>query len=489
MQASNPSERGLLARFAPNSLAVLASQMVNNLLAAAFAVVFVRHFGREQYGVFTTVFTYLSCFSVLQSLGVDTIMLREISRDRRALDDLGAVAGLRIALSLATMSASWCLLPLIQPTGRVAALVILASLSTPLSFYPLYTMTYIVDLKMAYPNLVFAAWALIYTVARIAMVLADMSLEAFVVVSLVSDAVTFFAARKLGQQSGLHLRIRFDWAIAGRLLSQSWSIAFAFVSLQLLLRIDQLMLYRMHGPGEVGLYAVPVRVVEFANVIPTVFMASAFPLLARLAAGVDGTRLAFATRMSFRAMACAALPLAAYLFAYPEVCLRVLFGQEFEAASGIMSILAFSPVFAFLNSILFNRLLAAGQQGISAALAAAAAGLNVGLNLVLIPSHGGEGAAVATLVAYGSVPLLAMALEETRGIGWMAFQSLVRPGMAAGMALLVVHWSAADPLRGALFVVLTYFSGLVATRELGLAEVRVLCAAAGWHTRSVAASG
>lgn len=478
----------MVGRFAANSATVLASQVLNNFLAALFAVVFVRHYGREQYGLFTTVFTYLSFFAVLQSLGVDTIVLREVSSDRSALRDLDAVAGLRLGLSVATMLASWCFLPLIHPSIRVAALVVLASLSTPLSFYPLYTIPYLADLRMAYPNLVFGVWSLVYTTLRLSMVFADASLEAFVAITLVSDCVTFLVARRLGARSGVRLRIRFDRQIAIRLLSESWSIAFAFFALQLLLRLDQMMLYRVHGAEEVGLYAVPVRLVEFANVIPNVFLASAFPLLARLARADHDPRMTFATRMSFRAMACAAVPLAAYLFAYPDVCLAALFGKEFEAASGIMRILAFTLVFTFLNSILFNRLLAARQQTRCAVLAAAAAAINFGLNLALIPRHGGEGAAVATLVAYASVPLLATSMRETRAIGCMAMNSLVRPSLAAGFALLLLSWSGWDPLRGAFLVLLVYLGALVATRELGPSEARIVCQTLGLPVpRSMAA--
>ena len=479
VSSGEPRETGLIGRFGSNSTVVFFSQALNNVLAAVFAVVFIRHFGREEYGIFSTVFAYLSFFSVFQSMGVDTIVLREVSRDKRALEQLGSVAALRIALSTASMLASWMLLPSIHPTSRVASLVMLASLSFPLSFYPLYTVPYITELRMMHPNAVFGAWAVIYTGIRLAMVAANLSLESFVIVSLMSDGVTFFAARKLAERAHLRLRIRFDRQLTYRLLSESWPIAFAFISLQLLLRIDQIMLYRMRGALEVGLYAVPVRVVEFANIIPTVFVASAFPLLARLADGLQNDRLAFATRMSFRAMAWVALPLATYTFAFPEACLRVVFGEQFAGASPIMHALAYSPVFSFLNSILFNRLLASGQQKTSAVLAASAAAVNVLLNVPLIALYGGVGAAVATLVAYGSVPLLALFFQDTRALGAMGLQSLLRPSLVAASTLFVIERSSLDPILGGLVLLIVYPLGLILTREIGAVEVRLLLRAFG----------
>ena len=91
MSDSEASRESVSSRFGMNSIAVLASQLLNNLLAAVVAVVLVRYFGREEYGIFTTVFTYLSFFAVFQSLGVDTIVLRDIARDPRATEHLGGV--------------------------------------------------------------------------------------------------------------------------------------------------------------------------------------------------------------------------------------------------------------------------------------------------------------------------------------------------------------------------------------------------------------
>jgi O-antigen/teichoic acid export membrane protein len=369
----------------------------------------------------------------------------------------------------------------------VAGLIVLASLSAPLSFYPLYTMRHITDLRMAHPNFVFGAWSVVYTLIRLGMVAAGMSLEAFVVASLASDVIVFALARKVGRSVGVSFRIRFDPAQARRLLAQAWPIALAFIALQCLLRIDQIMLYRMRGAVEVALYAVPVRMVEFANLIPTVFVASAFPLLARLAGASNQMGLEFATRTSLRAMAWCALPLGTYLFAFPEPCLRTLFGSAFTESSGVMAVLAYSLVFAFLNSILFNRLLAAGRQNVAAVLAATAAGLNVALNVPLIRAYGGVGAAFATLVAYASVPVLSLLLVETRSIGRMALESLLRPSICALLGLAFVERFSLGPIEGAVALSVVYSAALVLTGEIGRRETELFLKCVGWRSRDLLA--
>jgi O-antigen/teichoic acid export membrane protein len=190
--------------------------------------------------------------------------------------------------------------------------------------------------------------------------------------------------------------------------------------------------------------------------------------------------------MSLRAMSWAALPFGMFLFTYPDAWLGMLFGGQFLEAADTMRVLAFSPAFAFLNAIVFNRLLAADQQRMSAALAGGAAGLNFFLNLPLIARYGGPGAAVATLIAYGAVPIAACVFKETREIGRMALASLIRPTVSALTALTFVWWLDLDAFRGVLVLSLVYLAGLIATRELGSAEMQILRKAVGWEVRGPA---
>jgi O-antigen/teichoic acid export membrane protein len=477
-----PPTRGTVSRFTTNSAVLFASQVLNTVLASAFAVVFIRHFGREEYGVYSTVYAYISMFLMLGSLGVDFIVTREVARNRNAVATLGQVAGLRVTLSIACMAACWAALPLLHPTTRFVWLTVLATLSLPLSFYPFYFVVHTVDLDMGVPKLVLGVWSIVYTAARFGMIAIGLSLESFVLAGIASDLVTFGLARRIGARSGVRFKIRFDWSTARRLLSESWPIALAMVFLQVLLRVDQIMLYRMRGAAEVGLYAVPVRVVEFASVIPSVIAGSAFPLLARLSGDHDGTRLDLATRETLRTMAWIALPIATYLFFYAEPLLGLLFGADFAASSGILRMLAYSLVFSFSNAMLFNRFLATGRQRVACALAATAACLNAALNVPLIHSYGGQGAALATLISYCAVSLLAASAASVRDLGRTALRVLLRPSLAAAVSLALLEWLAVGPLLGAVVLGSAYLICLVVTGEIGRVEARLLARGCGWTT-------
>jgi len=80
--------------------------------------------------------------------------------------------------------------------------------------------------------------------------------------------------------------------------------------------------------------------------------------------------------------------------------IAVLFHKDFQSASGIMPWVFFAFVFAGMNK--FPMILLSYHRKIWAisALSSASAAINIGLNFLLIPRHGGKGAAVATLLTF-----------------------------------------------------------------------------------------
>jgi O-antigen/teichoic acid export membrane protein len=469
-----PSSDKIVARLGVNSLAVFASYVLNTALGSLVAICLARHFGREEYGLFSTIYAYLSFFLVFQSLGVDTVVVRNAARGSQFSEMLGAAAGLRIVLSTANLLACWMCLPMIQPDVRMGYLIAIASLSFPLTFYPFFLMRNNVELRMLSPNLILGAWSIFYSAARLAMIWFGFSLGSFVIAGLLSDVAVFLIAMGIGRREGVRLHVHFDVSSARRLLSESWPVAVASVFLQICLRVDQIMLYRMSGAEEAGLYAAAVRVVEFTNVVPYVFVSSVFPILARLSMEDSDRRLGSATLLSFRAMAWAGIPLAIYLVQYGGVLVPLVFGRAFEGSTPMVKVLSASLVFSFANSILFNRLFATGDQRSAAILAVAPALLNAALNVPLIHRYGGLGAGIATLVAYGSVTVFAVTLPSSRRVGRMIFDSLVRPAIAGSVALATTMMVHPGPVLGGLILAGVFVAVLVGIGELSSAEVCVV---------------
>lgn len=466
-------------RLGTNSAVLLASQVFNTLVAGIMGLLLIRYLGRAQYGLFASLYAFLYVFQILSSLGIDTIVFRDVARaPQDAARTASRALGLRLVLIGFSMLASWVAAAFLAPSAAYFWWVVIISTTFLFSFYPYYLLIYDVELRQGLPKLAMAAFTLAFSGAKLALIVLHAPLSAFVVLEPLSAVATLALAWFLARRMGLGLRPTFEPLHWARLLRETWPAAVAIGFINLYYRVDQLMLLRLSGPEQVGLYGASVRVVELANVIPVTFVASAFPLLARFAVESQ-EHLERATQLAFRAMAWAGFPLAAWLFLYAETVIRILFDAEFAPAAGLLRLLAISLPAGFVGSVLFNRLLSTSQQMSAAMLAASVAAVNVSLNVIWIPRWQAEGAALATAVSYCAVPILALALPAARGLGWQAISSMLRPALGIAAAAFLVHVLGVGALAGFFVLAVSYGGAMLLLREWTSTEARVLRHACG----------
>ena len=211
------------------------------------------------------------------------------------------------------------------------------------------------------------------------------------------------------------------WSVTLRsaVLIGATNLAVAFIN-----RLDFLMLERMKGLADVGLYAAAYRVTNTFETLPLLVMGSIYPLLSRYAQ--DTHRLRRVHWESTRHLAALGLAAGVAVTWLAPLIVRVLFGAGFAAATPELRILIWSSaaVSAMLTST--NLLISLRRERALLAMFAAAAVVNFGLNLALIPAFGIAGAAAATVAAH----LLLLAMS-----GGAAFMALSRSEAAAAAAL------------------------------------------------------
>jgi O-antigen/teichoic acid export membrane protein len=196
-----------------------------------------------------------------------------------------------------------------------------------------------------------------------------------------------------------------DIRLARRTLRIGLRYHIGLVSVFLLLRADILILNAMTTTEAVGLYAVAVTVMELSRVPPDVIANIVMPRQlehdeeSAAAVTVRATRIAALVATASVAAMCAAAP-----FVVP-----MLYGASFAGsvapllglAPGLWMIGASRPVGAFLLRL--------DRPSLNSATAAFALAVNVGLNLVLIPSFGVVGSALASSIGYGVLAVLQIA--------------------------------------------------------------------------------
>lgn len=157
-------------------------------------------------------------------------------------------------------------------------------------------------------------------------------------------------------------------------------------------RLDQLLMAGLLPTRELGLYAVAVT----AGAASTSFVGSVSnALFPRVAAGDAGLGA-----KSCRVTIVLVLVFALLLSASAPFLVPFLFGDDFKGAVSMVIVLAASSIPMAGTAVLASALSAGNAPGLPLRAELVGLGITVPALLLLLPSHGGNGAAFVSLVAY-----------------------------------------------------------------------------------------
>jgi O-antigen/teichoic acid export membrane protein len=169
------------------------------------------------------------------------------------------------------------------------------------------------------------------------------------------------------------------------------------------LRLDLLLVPLILDLASAGVYLIAVRMSEVVTQISSAAAALLFSAVAR-----DGPTRTDLTERTTRATMIAVVVSGTAIAIAAEPLLTTFFGPEFGAAASALRITMIAMVPLAVSRLLAGDMKGRGRAGLVSISAGAALVATIALDLLLIPSYGIEGAALASLIAYtiGAVTLL-----------------------------------------------------------------------------------
>jgi O-antigen/teichoic acid export membrane protein len=180
--------------------------------------------------------------------------------------------------------------------------------------------------------------------------------------------------------------------------------------------VDNLFVRAWCGTSDLGAYNIAVRVLSILIMGALYVTQAAMPWLAR--EHKEG-RLADAVARLGQPLFVAASIGTGLLVPWSAPILRV-FGEHFDLASGSLRWLLGATAAIHAGAVLMTALVAAGRMRSVLAIAVVGLAVNVIANVLLVPTHGIEGAAAATLLTEGIVVIGAMVALARAGVALFA---------------------------------------------------------------------
>lgn len=426
-----------------NTGIIISGNIISILIGLVTNILIVRYLGARNLGLYSSIFVGLSFFSIITDMGIGSILIREISKEKdRAGTLIGNAIVIKLVLSVIALAAFWISASMADCAPDIKVMAYIGSLSFLLSFSSLFRIIFHVNLQMGYPVLA----DVVNVIAKLGMAMGLIYLKAalvwFVAIEVLSNVpgiiITYRSSRRFMRPA-----IGIDPKVCKFILKESWPLAAGSLFAMIYLRMDVMMLLFMKGSSAVGYYSAACKLTDALALLPSAFMTSVFPVMSHYFKHSPES-LQRAYEMAFRLMISVILPVAAAVTMLSGRIIELLYGVSFSASAPVLSMLIWAQLFVFVNSVTHFMIISVRRQKVTMANIALIALFNIALNYILIPGRSFAGTAAARVATEG--------LGTFLGIIWLSF---------LGYRLPVVR-IVSKPLLGALAVgaFIALFSGV-----------------------------
>lgn len=389
------SER-LASRTLRNSVLVVGARALAKLGVFIVVVLLLRNLGDERYGRFAAIVVYVTLLGIVSDLGLQTVFIRDVSRDRRLLRRyLGNLLSIRLLLSIVSLLTLAAILRLLSPVlfpYTIAGFVLLLTTS----YSSLLRAVFYIRGRLVYEAIAIVAEAALLLLLTVIAIQRHATWDIFLWVYAGSYLFTcLFAYTVLRWRWHEQVGLRFEPALLRRLLAAGIPLALGFTIATVYAQLDVVLLQLFKGFQMVGWYSAANRFIDAVAWIPQTAMGAVFPALSMVAAGA-GRQLAFAYEKSYKMLALLGLPLAVGIGITASSLVHLAAPTGFDRAIPALQILAPSIALLFVNNAFIYTLTAMNRQLDFTRLSLFALIVNIALNLTLIPLYGYLGAAVAS---------------------------------------------------------------------------------------------
>lgn len=473
----------LTVRVFKNVLALLSERMAVPVVNLLLVVFIARFLGADGLGRYAFIVGFVAFFDIFLDLGINTLIVREVARDRSAAGPVSSRAfTLKLAVTPAVFGAIAVFLYLYpQQAGAARAFYVFAAASALFAFSETFHSLYKAYERM---NLV-AALVFLRQTALVLFVVAAMRMgygipgiaAAYLAVGIAYLAINYIV---------FNLRVaRVKMGIDREFYRDVFDSSLPFITLGffflLFYRIDVVMTSMIASDLEAGYFSAASKVVSSVALLSEALLMAVFPILSRY--GRDGAggreKLVPVMKKAFHLLSLISFPMAAGLAVTAKPLLVALFGPEFAPAAPAFVALSLTIPFAYLASTLHFVCMARDMQKRAFAVVLVFLALLVPANYLLIGMYGAMGASLATLGVTAAIFAgLGMMVFGGAG-GYGALAEVARPlAASAAMAGILRYMGAyglgATIVAGALIYVLAVFAigGVSAEDRKYLDELR-----------------
>ena len=415
-----------IRKYFSNTSWLLGERILRMGVSLFVGIYIVRYLGPEKYGLLSYTMSFVWIFSALLDLGHREIIVRELvlyPEQRNVI--LGSAILLRLSGAVFLVSGVAVGLQLVDNDEQTSLMIVIIALGMAFQSWELIDYYFQSQVQSKY-----TAWAqtvqlIVASLIKIYLIIWQAPLIYFAAIFSLEYVITaaLFLIMYKWQVGSFPIR-NCNLKYAKQMLKNSFPLLLTGTAILIYMKIDQVMLKELVGTETVGTYAAAVKLCEVWYHIPVLIAVSLYPAIIGVK-DKDPALYYVQLQKLYTLLVWVALVLAIPITFLADWIIYILYGNEYIESVIILKIYVWAGIFVsmslannkwmvienFQNYILLTTLL-----GMSS---------NIIFNVILIPSYGAPGAAVATLISYGIGSYLSLFLfAKVRKGFWFATKSI-----------------------------------------------------------------
>ena len=384
--------------------------MVRNMayasLSAASAVLLLilmvfaaRTLGDVEFGKFSFALSLGMIFETLMDFGLHQVTIRAVARDRsRATELLHHTLGIKLMWMAGAFSALVVTATLLRPEWDVRIACYALGGSLVLRSYMLTIRGVLQGLeRFGWDSVVVGVDRAVLLVFGVVALASGTGLRGLVIAFVVARALALALTAWLTQAQLGGIGFRFDRAVWRDLQAMAVPFGFFLVVINLYAYVDSIMLGKMRGDAETGLYTSAYKAYEGLTYAASVIAAVLTPRLAELFES-DRRKHRRIALLGIGGSAGMAVLVGGVAYVVARPLIVFIYGPDYAPAAEPFRILCLGLSFVFAIWVLHAVAISINRERLLLRTALVGLTVNVGLNLYVIPRMGANGAALATVV-------------------------------------------------------------------------------------------
>jgi len=383
-----------------NAAILFSARLINALSILGIIVIISRYLGPDIFGGYSFLHAVVITGIVIANFGLDTFMVREISRD--------ALQGNKLLISVLEFKIISSLVVIVGIAGIFSYVLkdtllfrLLVIFSIVILFNALSQSFWFYGdafQKFQYHASLWAFSNVIKVPLVWLFIAVEQELEMVIYGLIIAEAVSLIISYLWIRRCFRLILEKLSITVLLPLLKKAWPLAIIFILSALYFRIDMMMLEVMKGERAVGLYAAAYKLIEFLSIVPGTVTIAALPgLSSDFYANIENFRATFFKTAII--LGIGGIAVGSFLYFFSHQVILTLYGPLFFDSVHSLSILSGVILFLFLNGYLAYVTIAADNDKAVVPILILSIMINVGLNFHLIPKYSHIGAAVATLLS------------------------------------------------------------------------------------------